>query len=380
LLFWDESWFRLEADGSAVVGAVMPGMHSVTPTEVRLPRIGEVVYQGLPMAGVVVPHKAPLTVPAPISGVVVAVNESLLQRPDWLGSDPCGEGWMACVCTTQAEDDAARCRPRCLVLVNADADSACAQSRTLEGLGCRVWRVADCDGLLGSLRDVQHQVVLLDAASLGDAGPEWVGLVNRQAPKVRVIVIASSGDARETSYRKQKILYYAVEPFADGEMADILLAASRGHETAAAEAHKGPSEPISSIVITNREGHRVSLLAAPGLLWRHEGLGSEIGHKLLDKMLPVVITPGVANLSTPNILKTATAFDRLMVLLANDRGLLPGSLARNTKPDFEVDPGDAAGKVTTLSVQPDAMGGLGGLDSRTTAALADHIVREMVLS
>jgi hypothetical protein len=44
-----------------------------------------------------------------------------------------------------------------------------------------------------------------------------------------------------------------------------------------------------------------------------------------------------------------------------------------------VDPGDAAGKVTTLVVQPDAMGGFAGLDARTTDALADHIVREMAV-
>ena len=136
-----------------------------------------------------------------------------------------------------------------------------------------------------------------------------------------------------------------------------------------AERQKGASEPISSVSITNRNGHHVQLLAAPGLLWRNEGLGHCLGQRLLAQMLPVVMTPGVANLSPSNILKSATAHDRLMVLLAKDSGLLPGSLARDTKPDFGIDPGDAAGKVTTLSVQPDAMGGLAGLDARTTCCL-----------
>jgi hypothetical protein len=52
-------------------------------------------------------------------------------------------------------------------------------------------------------------------------------------------------------------------------------------------------------------------------------------------------------------------------------------LCRDTKPDFGIDPGDASGKITTLAVQPDAMGGIAGFDARTTTALADHIVREM---
>ena len=35
--------------------------------------------------------------------------------------------------------------------------------------------------------------------------------------------------------------------------------------------------------------------------------GTQIGQKLLAKMLPVVITPGEANLTPANILKTAGA-------------------------------------------------------------------------
>jgi hypothetical protein len=229
---------------------------------------------------------------------------------------------------------------------------------------------------MAALKGAEGRVIFLNAPSFGDAGPDLVGLVNQQAPSMRVVVVASPGDPLETAYRKHKILYYAVEPFADGEVPDILSAAFRPHE-APPERPKGPSEPISSISITNRNGHRVHLLAAPGLLWRTEGLGLLIGHKLLARMLPVVITPGVANLSPANVLKMATAYDRLMVLLARDSGGLPGGLARDTKPDFGVDPGDAAGKVTTLTVQPDAMGGFAGLDARTTEALADHIVREM---
>jgi hypothetical protein len=44
-----------------------------------------------------------------------------------------------------------------------------------------------------------------------------------------------------------------------------------------------------------------------------------------------------------------------------------------------VDPGDAINKVTVLTVQPDAMGGLASLDARTTEALADHMVWEMAV-
>ncbi len=89
------------------------------------------------------------------------------------------------------------------------------------------------------------------------------------------------------------------------------------------------------------------------------------------------MTPGEASITPAAVLKAAGACDRVMVLLAKDGGLLPGSLARDTKAEFGLPSGDNVVRVTTLAVQPDAVGGLSGLDGRTTAALAEHIVREM---
>jgi hypothetical protein len=271
------------------------------------------------------------------------------------------------------------CCLRHILLVNSDPGSAEEQTKKLTALGCQVCRVPQPEGLAAALKDSEGRVVFLDAASLGDGGPDLAGLVNSREPSLRIVVVASPGSALETAYRKKKIFYYAVEPFSDCEIADILAAAFRVHEVQPVkpERQKGPSEPISTISITNRQGHKVQLLAAPGLLWRNEGLGCQIGQKLLGMMFPVVITPGEANLTPANILKTAGACHRVMVLLARDSGLLPGSLARHTKPEFAVESGDASGRVTTLAVQPDAVGGIAGLDARTTTALADHIVREM---
>ncbi len=379
LLFCGDSWCRMEIDGSACVGAVLPGLRGTVPSGLRLPRIGEVVYQGLPLAGVAVPGRPMVMVAAPVSGVVMGVNEYLAKHPERLVTDPCGEGWLAHVCTTEYEREAEHCVPRGVLLANTDPASAQQQTEKLAALGCEVQLVADRDALKAALEKSESSVVLLDDPSLVDAGPEWVGLVNQLGPSLRLVVLAAADGPRETAYRKHRILYYAVEPFTDGELPDILSAAFRSQERAAAGRPSGPSEPISGVSITNRYGHRVHLLAAPGLLWRNEGLGAMIGQKLLARSLPLLVTAGVANLSPANVLKTAAGYDRLMVLVARDTGGLPGSLTRDTKPDFGVDPGEAMNKVTVLTVQPDAMGGLASLDSRTTEALADHIVWEMAV-
>jgi DNA-binding NtrC family response regulator/glycine cleavage system H lipoate-binding protein len=381
-LFWDESWVRLAVDESASVGAVLPGLRGATVTEVRLPRIGEVVYQGLPLAGVVVAGKPLTAIPSPVSGVVAAVNDQLARRPELLASRPCedgwGGGWIACICTTRHEE-LTHCRRRRILLVNADPASSAEQAQKLKALGCQVQQVADRETLLAALADTADRAVFLDATSLSQAGPQLVELTNRQAPNLRVVVVGSTGGAGETAYRQHKIFYYAVEPFSDNEIADILTAVFQTREVQPpkGERQKEPSEPISGISITNRNQHKVELLAAPGLLWGNEGVGLQITQRLLSRMLPVVVAPGEAYLTPANIFQTAAGCDRVMVLLARDAGRLPGSLSRDAKPEFDVDPGDAAGKVAILTVQPDALGGFACLDARTVSALADHIVWDM---
>ena len=378
ILFFDESWFRLESDGSACVGAVLPGLRGETVKSVRLPRIGEVVYQGLPLAALSIAGKPPAMIRAPVSGVVAGVNDALADEPALVTGDPCGRGWIACLCTTRFEEEVNSCQPRRVLLVNADPSSANSQSERLRSLGCRVRLAKGGDELVAALGGGDCRVLLIDAASCGADGPELVAQVNSNSPALKIVVVASARDQWESNYRGHRIFYYAVEPFDDNEIADILDAAFRPPEPHAAKADRGGgAEAVGSISITNRNGHKVQLLAAPGLLRRREGLGSQIGNKLLEGLFPVVMTPGEASITPAAVLKAAGACDRVMVLLAKDGGLLPGSLARDTKAEFGLPSGDNVVRVTTLAVQPDAVGGLSGLDGRTTAALAEHIVREM---
>ena len=326
ILFYDESWFRLELDDSACVGAVLPGLRGETVKAVRLPRIGEVVYQGLPLAALTVAGKPAVVVRSPVSGVVAGVNDALADEPALVTSDPCGQGWIACLCTTRFEEEVKACKPRHVLLVNAERCSADAQRQRLASLGCRVSVAGSSDDVTSSLRDADCSVLLVDAASCGAAGPELVARVNAQSSATKIVVIASARDQLEIAYRGHRIFYYAVEPFADNEIADILDAAFRPPEPHPAKAlqARGGTETIGSIAITNRNGHKVCLLASPGLLRRGEGLGCRIGQELLAGAFPLVMMPGEANITAAAVLKAAATCDRVMVLLAKDSGLLPG--------------------------------------------------------
>ena len=398
--FWDESWFRLGKEGSVRagamhqrmpaipmpfegsmrVGAVLTSSQVATVEAVRLPQVGEAVYQGLPLAGLTIGSKSLRAVPSPLSGVVVAVNP-LLRESVWaLWEDPCGDGWIACISPTRFEEDVKNCKLRRVVLANAYQLSARTQCEDLTRLGCQVRVVESWEELAPAVEDPNHNVLLFDADSLGEHGPELVGRVNATAPEMKIVVVASSASQQEAAYRQHKISYYAVEPFANNEIVEILDAVFRPQRQPVppVEHRKASSRSVSSICVTNRSGKRVRLLAASGLLRQDQGLGWHVTHKLLDQLYPVETTLGKGNISQINMMRAATTCDRLLILLARDTGRLPGSLVRDTKGKFVPVLGDNARRVMALVVQPRSPdGGLAGLDDRTTAALADHIVSEM---
>jgi len=228
--FLDEAWLRCEEDGSACVGAVLPSRAGNVVETVQLPRIGEVVYQGLALAGVTMAGKSPVVVPSPLSGVVIGVNELLGAEPSTLLRDPCGTGWIACICTTRLDEEVSKCKPRGVLLAGADESSAEDQRRRLTSLGCLVEVLKDREELDLAVQAPRYTVLVIDADSFAEDGPEIVRRVNAAAPSMKVVVVASSGSPWEAAYRQRRIFYYAVEPFADNEILEIFDAALKTAE------------------------------------------------------------------------------------------------------------------------------------------------------
>ncbi|HET9163708.1 MAG TPA: glycine cleavage system protein GcvH [Solirubrobacterales bacterium] len=108
LLYHDQhDWARLEGDEHAVFGVTWYAQDS----------LGEVVFYDPPEAGATVDKdasyaevesvKAVSDVIAPLSGEIVAVNDSLADAPEKINEDPYGEGWLVKVkLTAPAEADA----------------------------------------------------------------------------------------------------------------------------------------------------------------------------------------------------------------------------------------------------------------------------------
>jgi glycine cleavage system H lipoate-binding protein/FixJ family two-component response regulator len=376
--FWNQSWLQSGKDGTARLGVMLPRAQAATVKDVRLPGIGEVVYQGLPLASFTLADGTELVVPAAVSGLVVTVNESLKAGAAALATDPCGRGWIATVSPTRLEEEVKNCTRRPVLLLNADAASAKAQQEKLAALGCQVRTAPRWEDLAPAAGN-EYSVLVIDAASFGGEGPALVGRINAAAASLKVVVLARPGCELEPNYRAQRIFYYAVEPFADNEIAEILTAAFKpqAHAAPQADRRKAPPGPLYSILMTNRNGKKVRLVVAPNLLCREAGMGATIRHKLLDRLYPMETVSGDANLDPSNLLKLAEACDRLVVLMTKDLGRLPASLVRDTKAEFVSISGDGAGKVTILAIQPKADGSIDHFDAATAEALAEHVVADM---
>jgi len=87
-------WIRDEGDGVVTIGITDYAQDSLGDVVfVETPDIGAEVSAG-DDAGVVESVKAASDIYAPLSGTVVAVNEDLEDAPEYVNSDPYGDGWF----------------------------------------------------------------------------------------------------------------------------------------------------------------------------------------------------------------------------------------------------------------------------------------------
>jgi len=100
----NHEWIRSDEDGMITVGI----------SDYAQDALGDVVYVDLPDVGRIVEAgevfaevestKSVNDVYAPVSGVVTAINEPLLDTPELVNSDPFGEGWFVTIRPTDGSN------------------------------------------------------------------------------------------------------------------------------------------------------------------------------------------------------------------------------------------------------------------------------------
>lgn len=90
----EHEWLRQEEDGSVTIGITDHAQDALGDlVYVELPEVGQELGSGSEMA-VVESVKAASDVYAPVSGSVLAVNETLADDPEMINNDPYGDGWI----------------------------------------------------------------------------------------------------------------------------------------------------------------------------------------------------------------------------------------------------------------------------------------------
>ena len=95
-IYYAESheWARLDENGRVIVGITDFAQDALGDiVYVELPQMGELLQASVE-AGVVESVKAASDIYAPVSGVVVAVNQSLEDAPEKINADVYGDGWF----------------------------------------------------------------------------------------------------------------------------------------------------------------------------------------------------------------------------------------------------------------------------------------------
>ncbi|HEY3358068.1 MAG TPA: response regulator [Polyangia bacterium] len=374
--FLGQGWAELGHDGTARAGAFFPRAEAQAVVAWRTPRPGELVHRGLPLAEARFADGTTRVVPAPLTGSVLAVNAELARGPNRGWSDPCGAGWLVHLQPRRAEAELETAAARSIVLACADAAREREHRAALTRLGCEVATAGGVDAAFRALRQTRARAVVCDADSLGDSGPELCHQLAAAAPEVRLIVVATGPCPHEAAYRTGRIFYYAVAPYADQEIIDVLDAACGDAATAPAVRRETSALPadIRRLRLTNRDGTTAALLVPGGALVENAGVGAAVIRRLLDAAYPVEVTLGADRLAASDVTRAIAESDRVLLLLPQDSGRIAGTVAtRSAVLGGTGIAGETASKVMTFVVQP-APGGLLDYDARTTEALATLIV------
>ena len=100
----DHEWVKDQGDGTAVIGITDYAQEMLTDIVfVELPPIGKKVAQGESVA-VVESVKSVSDVYSPVSGEVMDINKTLEETPELVNQDAFGEGWIAKLKITNADE------------------------------------------------------------------------------------------------------------------------------------------------------------------------------------------------------------------------------------------------------------------------------------
>ncbi|MBD3268099.1 response regulator [bacterium] len=378
--FYNRSWMQLRSREIVRTGAFLSTSTGKTHTRVDLPCVGDKVYQGLPLAQFQGDARNSLSIPSPVTGEVIAMNHALHTQLESVWENPCKDAWIALIRPDRLQEDLTVCKTRNAVILTVHEDDWRLQAQSLHRYGCRVQYAKTYEQAKEHLEKDGEHILLLDSASFGISGPHIARLFNHDCPSLNVVVLRDKDNCRETQYRMTKMFYYAIEPFSDHEIIDILdgafcpQSAPANHHAASSLAPKW----ITRLQITNRNGHTVSLVPRSPFLLNTEGVGQELIKNILDHSYPLQIHLSATADYPACTLADLNGTEKVVVLENQQMHRAPGSMQFET--EARIPFAGKGGKLTTcIAIQPAGEKERLTFDATTNRALAEHILKEMSL-
>lgn len=374
--FYGDAWAKIESPDLVATGVFLPRGKGEQIIDVELPEIGQRVYRGLPLARLTVFGQPPRTIPSPITGEVMAVSTCLVgQTPeDW--NDPCHAGWIATICPDRLHEELRRSETRNVLLATAQKQRGHVQQKLLAKLGCQTRLVENYSQIACTLHRESIDVLIFDADSYGRQGPEMIGHLHQSHPKLKIVVVAGAFSAYETEYRSQKIFYYAIEPFGDWEIIDILDAVFHAAVIpAATPSASSPLDQFAGIHTINRKGNHIALYPCGFLLERNRGVGRYLIEALLADGYPVETEFAFQPKASKDIWRDISHTDCVILLASENLGAFPGTIT--PKEVRCIGTSDSVTQVITLAIQPEVNQMGLHFDDRVAESLAQVIFQEL---
>ena len=383
--FFESSWFYQKSDELVLVGGHLVNSLNTSPESITLPEIGSMIYRGLPLAKVSLSNGIILIIPSAVCGKITGVNSELKKYPSILENSINKESWIAVVKPENLEEDIKASEIRKILILSKGGNEASSYFSRFNHMGYIKINAKSINTAIAILNKGIIKVVILDAISFMDYGPEYVKRINQEFCNTKIIVVNNPNSEFETLYRENRIFYYGVNPITNSEIADVLTCAFYDkRQNILPETNDLSLLPktISRIRITNRYGQKVTLLAYDDILQNNGGTGRLLINKLTDRSYPLEVThcrtinSFSESSEMQNILNEKEKNNRIIILRNKYLNYIPGSIIKETE-EYKNSNG-AINIIITFDIQPHIDSNNNNFDNMTTRSLADLIMNDMI--
>jgi CheY-like chemotaxis protein/glycine cleavage system H lipoate-binding protein len=381
--FYKNGWLQKGMEDFVRVGGQFPVLMNEPISSIQLVKADEEIKRGFPIAQLNFSNDVKLIIPSPVSGKVVEINNELLKTPSIFEDEGNTNNWIATILPDQLEEDLKMCETRKVFLFTKEDKNK--YSYQLKNLGYIVTASSTVEETLKAVSTEMEKVVVFDAVSYSETGPQFVKTIKEKFSDAKIIVFNVTDTKLETAYREQKIFYYAVDPITGKEVSSILYGAfcfAKDREVTESTQTTFLPPTINRVHITNKHSQKVALLAFDNTLQFNKGLGYLLIQRLHDKLYPIEInhTRNISKMKDPGsdqmIIKDKMKNDKIIVLCKDDMNKIPGSITR-TEETFENSNG-SGNTLIKIAVQPSKMDSEDiGLDINIARALAETLENEM---